>query len=93
MEGFIIFLLESAKAGKEYKFGYTYIGIHFNPDAAYNLGGETKYDSLIGSAKSIYLDEGVLGFYDGLIPHLISELLTVSTEVILFSTFFSIIRT
>lgn len=38
------------------------------------VGRETKYSSIFGSIIQIYKDEGILGFFSGLIPRLIFDL-------------------
>lgn len=38
------------------------------------VGRETKYSSIIGSIIQIYKDEGIWGFFSGLIPRLIFDL-------------------
>jgi carrier protein len=38
------------------------------------VGRETKYTSIFGSIIQIYKDEGILGFFSGLIPRLIFDL-------------------
>jgi len=38
------------------------------------IGGETPYSNILSSIKEIYREEGLLGFFSGLIPHLIGEL-------------------
>lgn len=38
------------------------------------IGKETKYSSIIGSIIEIYKDEGIWGFFSGLIPRLIFDL-------------------
>lgn len=38
------------------------------------VGRETKYSSIIGSVIQIYKDEGIWGFFSGLIPRLIFDL-------------------
>ncbi|XP_002740504.1 mitochondrial carrier homolog 2-like [Saccoglossus kowalevskii] len=37
------------------------------------VGRETKYNSLFGSIREIYNEEGILGFFAGLIPRLLGE--------------------
>ncbi|KAK6627786.1 hypothetical protein RUM43_002346 [Polyplax serrata] len=41
------------------------------------VGGETKYSTFVGSIREIYLQNGLGGFYSGLIPRLIGDLLNV----------------
>ena len=38
------------------------------------VGRETKYSSIVGSIIQIYKDEGIFGFFSGLIPRLIFDL-------------------
>lgn len=38
------------------------------------IGRETKYSSIFGSIIQIYKDEGILGFFSGLIPRIIFDL-------------------
>lgn len=38
------------------------------------VGRETKYTSITGSIVQIYTDEGILGFFSGLIPRLIFDI-------------------
>jgi mitochondrial carrier len=38
------------------------------------VGKETKYNTVMGSIVQIYKDEGILGFFSGLIPRLIFDL-------------------
>jgi len=38
------------------------------------VGRETNYSSIISSVKEIYNEEGLCGFFTGLVPHLIGEL-------------------
>ncbi|XP_078000113.1 mitochondrial carrier homolog 2-like [Glandiceps talaboti] len=38
------------------------------------VGRETKYSSVFGSFKEIYNEEGILGFFSGLIPRLLGEI-------------------
>lgn len=38
------------------------------------IGRETKYNSIVGSIIEIYQDEGIWGFFSGLIPRLIFDL-------------------
>jgi len=39
------------------------------------VGKEIKYKSILGSLITIWRDEGILGFFDGLIPRLLADLL------------------
>lgn len=41
------------------------------------IGRETHYSSIISSIKEIYQEEGLGGFFSGLIPHLFGELLAL----------------
>lgn len=41
------------------------------------VGQETKYSSIVGSIIQIYKDEGIMGFFSGLIPRLIFDLTCV----------------
>lgn len=41
------------------------------------VGRETKYTSIFGSISQIYKDEGILGFFSGLIPRLIFDVTCV----------------
>lgn len=41
------------------------------------VGRETKYTSLFGSVVQIYKDEGILGFFSGLIPRLLFDVTCV----------------
>lgn len=41
------------------------------------VGRETKYDSLFGSITQIFKDEGILGFFSGLIPRLLFDVTCV----------------
>lgn len=41
------------------------------------IGRETKYTSILGSVVQIYKDEGILGFFSGLIPRLLCEVTCV----------------
>lgn len=41
------------------------------------IGRETKYDSILGSIVQIYRDEGILGFFSGLIPRLVFDITCV----------------
>ncbi|XP_070533049.1 mitochondrial carrier homolog 2-like [Ptychodera flava] len=41
------------------------------------VGRETKYDSFFGSIKEIYNEEGILGFFTGLIPRLLGEMFSL----------------
>lgn len=41
------------------------------------VGKETKYDSIFGSIVQIYKDEGILGFFSGLIPRLLFDVTCV----------------
>jgi mitochondrial carrier len=38
------------------------------------VGKETKYNTIVGSIVQIYNEEGILGFFSGLIPRLIFDL-------------------
>ena len=39
------------------------------------IGHETEYKSVLSSVKEIYQEEGVVGFFTGIVPYLIGELL------------------
>lgn len=55
------------------------------------IGRETKYSSIIGSIIEIYKDEGIWGFFSGLIPRLIFDLSCVvvaSTATYLVGRYF-----
>ena len=41
------------------------------------VGREAKYDSIFGSLTQIYKDEGILGFFSGLIPRLLFDVTCV----------------
>lgn len=41
------------------------------------IGRETKYNSILGSIVQIYKDEGILGFFSGLIPRLVFDVTCV----------------
>ncbi|XP_073515084.1 mitochondrial carrier homolog 2 isoform X2 [Phyllobates terribilis] len=41
------------------------------------IGRETKYDGVFGSIVTIYREEGVLGFFAGLIPRLLGDVLSL----------------
>lgn len=41
------------------------------------VGHETKYSCFSSSVREIYQNEGILGFFSGLIPRLIGEVLTI----------------
>ncbi|CAG5126759.1 unnamed protein product [Candidula unifasciata] len=41
------------------------------------IGRETKYDSIFSSIKEIYDRDGILGFFAGLIPRLIGEVIAI----------------
>lgn len=41
------------------------------------VGRETKYTSILGSVVQIYKDEGILGFFSGLIPRLLFDVTCV----------------
>lgn len=41
------------------------------------VGGETKYNGLFGSIGEIYRENGVLGFFSGLIPRVLGDLLSI----------------
>lgn len=41
------------------------------------IGRETKYTSLFGSIVQIYKDEGIMGFFSGLIPRLLFDVTCV----------------
>jgi len=47
------------------------------------IGGEAKYGTMTMSIKTIYNEDGLLGFFSGLAPHLISELLARVLEILL----------
>ena len=40
------------------------------------VGRETCYSSMVRSVKEIYHEEGILGFFAGLVPHLLGDLLS-----------------
>lgn len=55
------------------------------------IGRETKYSTLFDSIAAIYRDEGILGFFSGLIPRLLCDLATLlvaSTATYLVSKYF-----
>ncbi|CAJ0962072.1 unnamed protein product [Ranitomeya imitator] len=41
------------------------------------IGRETKYDGVFGSIVTIYREEGVLGFFAGLMPRLLGDVLSL----------------
>ena len=41
------------------------------------VGRESAYDTVFGSLREIYNNDGILGFFAGLVPRLIGEILTV----------------
>lgn len=41
------------------------------------VGRETKYSSILGSVVQIYKDEGILGFFSGLIPRIMFDVTCV----------------
>lgn len=41
------------------------------------VGGETKYSTISSSISEIWNNEGIMGFFSGLMPRLIGELLTI----------------
>lgn len=41
------------------------------------VGKETRYNSIWSSTKEIYEQEGILGFFSGLVPRLIGEVFTI----------------
>lgn len=41
------------------------------------VGRETYYSNIFSSVKEIYQEEGILGFFSGLIPHLMGELIAL----------------
>lgn len=41
------------------------------------IGRESKYDSVLGSIVQIYKDEGIFGFFSGLIPRLMCDIACV----------------
>lgn len=41
------------------------------------VGRETKYSSFLGSVMQIYKDEGLLGFFSGIIPRLLFDVTCV----------------
>lgn len=41
------------------------------------VGRETSYSSIVSSVKEIYKEEGFSGFFTGLVPHLIGELVAL----------------
>lgn len=41
------------------------------------VGRETKYTSILGSIAQIYKDEGILGFFSGIIPRLLFDITCV----------------
>ena len=42
------------------------------------IGREVHYQSIWSSMKEIYQEEGILGFFSGIVPHLIGELLSLT---------------
>jgi len=47
------------------------------------IGRETRYDGILAPVKEIYNNEGILGFFSGLIPRLLCEALTISLATLL----------
>ncbi|XP_077317075.1 mitochondrial carrier homolog 2 [Lithobates pipiens] len=41
------------------------------------IGRETKYDGVFGSVVTIYKEEGILGFFAGLVPRLLGDILSL----------------
>ncbi|CAH1101174.1 unnamed protein product [Psylliodes chrysocephalus] len=41
------------------------------------IGRETKYNGIFGSVKEIYRENGMLGFFSGLIPRLLGDILSL----------------
>ncbi|KAK6185691.1 hypothetical protein SNE40_007869 [Patella caerulea] len=41
------------------------------------VGRETKYDSIFSSIAEIYRNDGILGYFAGLLPRLVGEIITV----------------
>lgn len=41
------------------------------------IGGETQYNSLWSSLVEIYNNDGILGFFGGLVPRLVGEVITI----------------
>nr|CAH7754771.1 unnamed protein product [Callosobruchus chinensis] len=41
------------------------------------VGRETKYNGIFSSVKEIYHQNGVLGFFSGLIPRLLGDILSL----------------
>nr|ACO51744.1 Mitochondrial carrier homolog 2 [Aquarana catesbeiana] len=41
------------------------------------IGRETKYDGVLGSVVTIYKEEGILGFFAGLVPRLLGDILSL----------------
>lgn len=41
------------------------------------IGRETKYNTVLSSVKEIYTTDGILGFFAGLVPRLIGEVITI----------------
>jgi len=41
------------------------------------IGRETQYNTIISSVKEIYNTDGILGFFSGIIPRLIGEVITI----------------
>lgn len=41
------------------------------------VGGEVKYNGMFGSVVQIYRENGVLGFFSGLIPRLLGDILSI----------------
>ncbi|XP_063986871.1 mitochondrial carrier homolog 2-like [Diachasmimorpha longicaudata] len=41
------------------------------------VGGETKYNGIFGSLKEVYRENGLFGYYSGLVPRLIANISTL----------------
>ncbi|XP_014231041.1 mitochondrial carrier homolog 2-like [Trichogramma pretiosum] len=55
------------------------------------VGGETKYDSIIGSFGEIYKENGISGFFAGLVPKLVASFTTlviVNTSTYVLNKYF-----
>ncbi|XP_063692581.1 mitochondrial carrier homolog 2-like isoform X6 [Bolinopsis microptera] len=47
------------------------------------IGGEDKYSTVTGAIATIFTEEGLLGFYAGIIPHLLGEVSGKAIEVLI----------
>ncbi|XP_065184538.1 mitochondrial carrier homolog 2-like [Sycon ciliatum] len=56
----------------------------------YFVGRESAYSSFMGAVRSIYEDEGVGGFFSGIVPRVIGELLGMVAYEALFRTILKI---